>query len=155
MAFLGFGFSAAGVGSVIGARATARYGGGDGARSWVWALLVTQLALLAALWSVGQGVWGAVAFMASMLVYGAAMAYYNVHSLTVRQLVSPDGVLGRVNAVYRTFAFGTIPIGAGLAALLLLFTSAPMAATLVAGLSVVATWVLARGTYTIERRDPS
>ncbi|MET9346252.1 MFS transporter [Streptomyces termitum] len=155
VAFLGFGFSAAGIGSVAGARATARYGGGDGARSWVWALLVTQAALLAALWSVGRGPWGAAGFMAAMVVYGAAMAYYNVHSLTVRQKVSPEGVLGRVNAVYRTFAFGTIPVGAGLAALLLLFTSAPVAATLVAGLSVVATWILARGTYTTERRDPS
>ncbi|MBD0709054.1 hypothetical protein BU197_11805 [Streptomyces sp. CBMA291] len=151
--FLGFGFSAAGVGSVIGARASARYGGGDAARSWVWALLVSQAALLAALWAVGSGLWGAAAFFASMLVYGAAMAFYNVHSLTRRQLVSPDGMLGRVNAVYRTFAFGTIPIGAGAAALLLLFTTAPVAASLVAVLSVVATWVLARGTYTTERRD--
>ncbi|WP_306327385.1 MFS transporter [Streptomyces venezuelae] len=153
VAFLGFGFSAAGIGSVIGARATARYGGGDGARSWVWALLVSQATLLTALWSLDFGVWGAAAFFTSMLVYGAAMAFYNVHSLTRRQLVSPEGMLGRVNAVYRTFAFGTIPIGAGAAALLLLFTSAPTAATLVAVLSVVATWVLARGTYTTERRD--
>lgn len=151
--FLGFGFSAAGVGSVIGARATARYGGGDGARSWVWALLVSQAALLAALWSLGLGLWGAAAFMVAMLVYGAAIAYYNVHALTRRQLVSPEGMLGRVNAVYRTFAFGTIPIGSGVAALLLLFTSAPTAATLVAVLSVIATWILAKGTYTTERRD--
>ncbi|MFF7178569.1 MFS transporter [Streptomyces sp. NPDC008121] len=151
--FLGFGFSAAGVGSVIGARATARYGGGDGARSWVWALLLSQAALLVALWALGSGAWGAAVFMAGMLVYGAAIAYYNVHSLTRRQIVSPEGMLGRVNAVYRTFAFGTIPIGAGVAALLLLFTSAPTAATLVAVLSVAATWILAKGSYTTERRD--
>ncbi|MFJ9428715.1 MFS transporter [Streptomyces sp. NPDC101490] len=153
VAFLGIGFSAAGVGSVLGARASARYGGGSGARSWVWALLVSQAALLAALWALGLGLWGAAVFLVSMSVYGAAMAFYNVHSLTRRQLVSPEGMLGRVNAVYRTFAFGTIPIGAGAAALLLLFTTAAVAASLVAVLSVVATWVLARGTYTTERQD--
>ncbi|MEU9058738.1 MFS transporter [Streptomyces sp. NPDC048430] len=153
VAFLGFGFSAAGIGSVIGARATSRYGGGDAGRSWVWALLLSQAALLAALWSLGLGVWGAAAFMAGMFVYGTAIAYYNVHALTRRQIVSPTGMLGRVNAVYRTFAFGAIPVGSGLAALLLLFTDAPTAATLVAVLSVAATWILIKGNYSIERRD--
>jgi ABC-type uncharacterized transport system permease subunit len=50
-------------------------------------------------------------------------------------------------------AFGTIPLGSAVAAVLVRFVSAPMAATLVAGLSIVATWILATGTYSTEKRE--
>ncbi|MER6997959.1 MFS transporter [Streptomyces sp. NPDC000410] len=153
VAVIGFGFSAAGIGSLIGAWASRRYGGGDRARSWVWALALSQAALLAALWSFTLVSWGEPLFLLTMLVYGGTLAYYNVHSLTRRQILAPEGMLGRVNAAYRTIAFGTIPVGAGVAALLLTLTTAPMAATLVAGLSVVATWILATGTYSTVKQE--
>ncbi|MFJ9691484.1 MFS transporter [Kitasatospora sp. NPDC101183] len=148
VALIGFGFSAAGLGSVAGAWASRRFGGGDGDRSWVWALALSQAALLAALWSFTWVRHGEPLFLATMLVYGLAIAFYNVHSLTRRQKLAPEGMLGRVNAVYRTLAYGSIPVGSALAALLVTVTTAPVAAAVAAPLSLLATAILARGTYT-------
>jgi predicted MFS family arabinose efflux permease len=150
---VGLGFSAAGIGSVIGARLSFRFGVGDRGRSWLWSLALAQVALLASLWCVTRVSWGEVPFGLAMFFYGAALAYYNVHSVTRRQKLSPEGMLGRVNAVYRMLAFGTIPLGSAVAAVLVRFVSAPVAATLVAGLSIVATWILTTGTYSTEKRE--
>ncbi len=39
-------------------------------------------------------------------------ALWNVIAVSLRQRVTPDGMLGRVNSAYRLFAWGTRPIGA-------------------------------------------
>jgi MFS family permease len=44
-------------------------------------------------------------------IYGAGLATFNVHSLSLRQLVTPPDVLGRVAASYRMVAFAAIPVG--------------------------------------------
>ena len=43
---------------------------------------------------------------------GAVSALWNVIAVSLRQRVTPDGMLGRVNSAYRLFAWGTRPIGA-------------------------------------------
>ena len=43
---------------------------------------------------------------------GAVGALWNVIAVSLRQRVTPDGMLGRVNSAYRLFAWGTRPIGA-------------------------------------------
>lgn len=59
------------------------------------------------------------AFTTSAIVVGASFAIsgvfivvWNVITVTLRQRIVPDGLLGRVNAGYRLFAWGTQPIGA-------------------------------------------
>ena len=39
---------------------------------------------------------------------------WNVITVSLRQTIIPDHLLGRVNSVYRFFAWGMIPIGAAL-----------------------------------------
>lgn len=49
---------------------------------------------------------------ASFAVSGVFIVVWNVITVTLRQRIVPDGLLGRVNAGYRLFAWGTQPIGA-------------------------------------------
>ncbi|MGL5825296.1 MAG: MFS transporter [Nocardioides sp.] len=151
---LGLGFSAAGVGGVVGARLSMRRGGGDTARSWIWSLVAAQIALVAAMWAIdgpGPGYEGV--FYLTLCCYGASLAYYNVHALTRRQLLAPAGALARVNATYRLFAFGAIPVGSGLAAALLATMTAAEAASAVSLLAVVATVLLLRGGYSVPQPE--
>lgn len=54
----------------------------------------------------------AVVVGASFLVSGVFIVVWNVITVSLRQRIVPDGLLGRVNAGYRLFAWGTQPIGA-------------------------------------------
>jgi predicted MFS family arabinose efflux permease len=49
---------------------------------------------------------------------GAAVAVWNVISVSLRQRITPDRLLGRVNSAYRLLAWGTIPAGAAVGGLL-------------------------------------
>jgi MFS family permease len=53
---------------------------------------------------------------ASMIAFGFGAVLWNVVVVSFRQRVTPDRLLGRVNAGFRLLAWGTMPIGAGLAA---------------------------------------
>jgi MFS family permease len=55
-------------------------------------------------------VWVAAAFFAS----GAIVIGWNVVTVSLRQRIVPNHLLGRVNAGYRLLAWGTMPIGAAL-----------------------------------------
>jgi len=48
----------------------------------------------------------------SGLIQGPAVMVINVNALSLRQAVTPDHLLGRVNATGRWLAWGTIPFGA-------------------------------------------
>ncbi|HWH36665.1 MAG TPA: MFS transporter [Candidatus Limnocylindrales bacterium] len=49
---------------------------------------------------------------ASFVVGGSAGVVWNVITVSFRQGIIPDQLLGRVNSVYRLLAWGTMPIGA-------------------------------------------
>ncbi|MEZ0112507.1 MFS family permease [Catenulispora sp. EB89] len=51
-------------------------------------------------------------------VYGFGVLMFNVNATTLRQSVTPDRLLGRVNASYRLAVLGTLPIGAALSGFL-------------------------------------
>jgi MFS family permease len=55
------------------------------------------------------------ALMIVFFVWGAGIAVSNVLVVSLRQTVTPDAMLGRMNASYRFFTFGAIPLGALLA----------------------------------------
>ena len=43
---------------------------------------------------------------------------WNVVTVSLRQAIVPDHMLGRINSVYRLLAWGTMPVGAALGGLL-------------------------------------
>jgi MFS family permease len=51
------------------------------------------------------------------LVSGAIGIGWNVVTVSLRQRIVPDALLGRVNATYRLLAWGTMPVGAALGGL--------------------------------------
>lgn len=46
------------------------------------------------------------------LAWGTAVAVSNVLVITLRQTITPERLLGRMNAAYRTLTYGAIPLGA-------------------------------------------
>jgi MFS family permease len=54
----------------------------------------------------------------SMVGFGLGAVLWNVVVVSFRQRVTPDHLLGRVNAGFRLLAWGTMPLGAALAAVL-------------------------------------
>ena len=68
---------------------------------------------------------GILALTGNAYVAGAALFVemftgmtWNVVTVSLRQRLIPDGLLGRVNSIYRFFGWGTIPLGAMFAGLL-------------------------------------
>lgn len=61
---------------------------------------------------------GVVANVAAFVVAGFAMLVWNVITVSLRQRITPDRLLGRMNAAYRLLGWGTMPIGALLGGLI-------------------------------------
>jgi len=59
-----------------------------------------------------------VIFGAGLALFGFGTTIYNVHSVTLRQLLIAPEILGRISASYRFIAHGSIPLGALLAGVL-------------------------------------
>jgi MFS family permease len=53
-----------------------------------------------------------VAVGASLLVGGLQMTLWNVVTVSLRQRITPDRLLGRMNSCYRLVGWGTMPLGA-------------------------------------------
>lgn len=75
-------------------------------------LMLATLALLPGVWPSG--------FLAGMscLIFGAGPILWTIATTTLRQSVTPPGLLGRVSATVMTATFGARPLGAALGALL-------------------------------------
>jgi hypothetical protein len=71
---------------------------------WMWAAATSGLALA------GNGGFA----VASFVVIGMGDALWRVLATSLRQTVTPNHLLGRVNSVHRMFGMGAIPIGAAL-----------------------------------------
>jgi MFS family permease len=59
-----------------------------------------------------------VALGVAFFVGGLSMMIWNVITVSLRQRIAPDRLLGRVNSGYRLLAWGTMPLGAALGGLL-------------------------------------
>ena len=143
-AALGAVFVAGGVGSFLGAwfgtRWTGRWGYG---RVLTLTLAMGNTVPLLALLGGAAGSWAAALLGAVFFVVGLGVGVANSHAITVRQLATPDELLGRVNSAYRLISWGAIPVGASLGGVI---TAAlgPASAVLVGGLGVAAAtlWVV-------------
>ncbi len=69
---------------------------------------VTGIVLMAVAGSAGS----AVGLVAGSVLHGMGEGAFGPTSLTLRQTVSPAGLLGRVNSVQRFLLWGTVPVGA-------------------------------------------
>lgn len=56
--------------------------------------------------------------MAAWLGHGFGISVWNVNTVTLRQVLTPMGLLARMNATYRMVLFGALPVGAFAAGLL-------------------------------------
>jgi len=94
-------------------------------------------------------------FTANPLLVGAAfvatglfVVVWNVITVSLRQRIIPDALLGRVNSGYRLFAWGTQPVGALMGGLLA--EALGLSAVFLIGGAVVLTLLLARFVITDE-----
>jgi MFS family permease len=76
--------------------------------------LVVSVVLMSASLVVPALTANAVLVGASFAVGGVAMVLWNVVTVSLRQRITPDRLLGRMNAAYRLVGWGTMPVGAAL-----------------------------------------
>ena len=107
---IGFGLlmTAMAVGAAIGSFAAGRLVERIGRGPALWIALVASVVL-----PVVQGLTSnAWVFAALSAVFGFVAVVWNVITVSLRQTIIPDHLLGRVNSVYRWIAWGSMPIGA-------------------------------------------
>ncbi|HEU5469675.1 MAG TPA: MFS transporter [Actinophytocola sp.] len=149
---LGFVLAAGSVGTLIGAlaaaRVAARLGVGSALRV---ATLIGCVAPILLLVPHGSGPAALVALAAALAVHGANLAVFNITALTLRQCITPDRLLGRMNASYRLLLYGTVPFGAFLGGVLAELVGLRGALIIgVAGLAVPIAWIPFSPAYTIR-----
>ncbi|WP_211262565.1 MFS transporter [Nitriliruptor alkaliphilus] len=106
--------TASAIGSLLASLVTERIEAAIG-RAWSLRLCVLSGVLAGAVPALTADRW---LVGASMVVFGAGVVLWNVVVVSFRQRVTPDRLLGRVNAAFRLLAWGTMPLGAALAGLL-------------------------------------
>jgi MFS family permease len=131
--------SVGGVGAFLGTFTARRVGEriGVGRSLWILGLATSPFALMVAL--VDHGMWMWVAGGA-WLVVTFRIGINNVMLVSFRQQVTPDGLLGRVNATMRFLLFGALSIGAGVAAVVGEYAS-PRAALWTGAVGLACAWI--------------
>ncbi|MFB9234881.1 MFS transporter [Plantactinospora siamensis] len=115
----GLALSAAGAGAFLGTMLAPGLAGRLGyGRAFASALCLSCGTPLAIAALPGSGPTLAAGLAAVQLVSGAGLGVANVLSVTLRQVVAPEGALARTNAGYRLCTFGTLPLGGALGGLL-------------------------------------
>ncbi|MGC1214797.1 MAG: MFS transporter, partial [Micromonospora sp.] len=114
---LGLFLGAGGVGALLGAVTARPLAGriGHGAALWLPGVVVAPAGALVALVDTGAWLWLA-GFGWLALAWRTGIG--NVIGVSLRQRVTPDPLLGRMNATFRFLLTGAIAVGAGLAGLL-------------------------------------
>lgn len=91
------------IGSLLSARLVTRFGRGP----MLWSTLLTSVAVPIAIAATSD----AVVVGAAFAVFGIAVVLWNVITVSLRQTIIPDRLLGRVNSVYRFLGWGSMPLG--------------------------------------------
>jgi MFS family permease len=119
-------------------------------------MLISSLAML--LVGVAPTQHAVVYFVVAWLLFGLGGTIYNIDQVSLRQAITPPGLLGRMNASMRFMVWGTMPFGS-LAGGVLGSTIGLRPTLLVAGIGgmLAVGWVLARPVLaltTIPEPDP-
>lgn len=107
---LGFGLllTAAAAGSVVGSLVAGRIVERVGRAPALWVTLIASAVV-----PLAQGLFPEVwVFATGAVVFGFAAVIWNVITVSLRQTIIPDDLLGRVNSVYRFLGWGSMPLGA-------------------------------------------
>lgn len=109
-ATIGLLLTVSGLGGLLGALTARRFAAwvGQGRAIWMSVAFGAPTALLLPLAEPGWRLW---AVAAGQIVFAAGVVVYNVNQLSFRQALTPDHLLGRMNATMRFFVWGTMPIG--------------------------------------------
>ncbi|MET0458081.1 MAG: MFS transporter [Ilumatobacteraceae bacterium] len=137
---------------------------------WAAAAVITRIgsggSLALTLWgggilTIGTGLvssWAIAAVLLFLSVF--TIVLWNVITVSLRQAIIPDGMLGRVNSVYRFFGWGAIPIGALVGGLLVAGLDGPLSRTaalrapwILAGVAQLAVAAVVGGRLTTARID--
>jgi MFS family permease len=106
-------FSVGAVGAVTGAVTAGRLGRRFGVgRTTTAAMVVCGLGTLLIPLATPPSIVGGAILAVALFLGGFGTTVAGVHVITVRQTITPDELLGRMNASYRTLSFGAIPLGA-------------------------------------------
>jgi MFS family permease len=112
-ATIGILFATGAVGALLGSIVAGRLGERFGVGRTVLASMVVGCAAPLLLPIAGGSLPATLAIVAaSFLLGGFGVAVSNVLVVSIRQAVTPDRLLGRMNASYRTLVYGAIPFGA-------------------------------------------
>ena len=113
------------------------------ARSLVLAILGSALLVGAPAITTNPVMIGVVFF-----VGGATIVLWNVVTVSLRQRITPDRLLGRVNSAYRLVAWGTMPLGAAVGGLLAQFLGLRAVFAIMAVVTLLMLFVMRRLTNT-------
>ena len=108
---IGLVFTVTGAGGLVGAATARRVASwvGQGPAIWLSAAVTSPFALLMPLFAApGWRLWVAAA---GGFVVSIGVVVYNVAQVSFRQALTPDSMLGRMNATVRFLVFGTMPLG--------------------------------------------
>jgi MFS family permease len=79
-------------------------------------LVAISLFPLMSLGPAATAAWGPIAL--AFAATGVSNVVWNVLTVSLRQRITPDHLLGRMNSAYRLLAWGTMPLGAGVGGIL-------------------------------------
>ncbi|WP_246148071.1 MFS transporter [Nonomuraea turkmeniaca] len=107
---IGLLLAAGGVGGLAGALVNARIARrlGQGPTMWLAIVLPAPLTFVVA-WL--EADWRLVLFVLYEFFVGAGVVVYNVTQVSFRQAITPEPLLGRMNATIRFLVWGTLPLG--------------------------------------------
>jgi MFS family permease len=101
-------FTAGAAGSFLGSLTTERLVPVVGRGRVLWATLLSMV-LVPLTIGLTSSVW---VFASMQVLYGFMAVAWNVITVSLRQRIIPDHLLGRVNSVYRFLGWGAMPLGA-------------------------------------------
>ncbi len=107
---IGVVFSLMAIGGLIGALTAQRFAKwlGQGPVIWISIGVTSPFALFVPLTQPGWKLW---AMALGNFVYWIGVVVYNVNQVSFRQALTPDRLLGRMNATMRFLVWGTLPLG--------------------------------------------
>ena len=155
------GLSAAAIGTLIGAGSlavmagsalTPRLARAGGSARIIWAALAVT-APLTLLTPLARPGWGVVLVLLGMAAGELGQIIYAITNVSLRQRLTPDRLLGRVNATMRFLIMGLFPLGAiagGLLGELIGVRATLVVAGVLVALSPVPLWRVLRGTRDVE-----
>jgi MFS family permease len=149
---IGIAFSIGAFGFVLGvllcSRLTKRLGVGKATSLSVLANFGMLLVLFAS-----PGDFGVLVIGIALFVNYLGVPVYNINMVSLRQIITPNRLQGRMNATMRTLVWGTIPIGAFLGGILC--TAVGLVPTLLIGAVVAglaALWVIFGPIYKLQKQ---